>query len=474
MDTKSALEHSVISHRLDGSNYRTWKFQINAILRSQDLLGVVDGSSAKPAETAAAKDQKEWQQKDGKAMAILFASVNGEQASHLLDCKSAKGIMDLLESIHQKKSDVRVMTLYEEYFSLKMSDDDTVAAYFSKVRTIASELEDQGEKLSDNLKMCRIVSSLTPKFQHFRTVWYNVKENRTMDTLMAQLQLEEDQIRKTERDTQQNESKQTDAAFSAKHFDTQKKKKKPTLSERQAKSKCHLCGQVGHWKRDCVENKSDGGGKNNNNNKNGKAVSYAAIDETLAADYDDVWISDSGASRHSTYRREWFKCFSSNCVQNGIKIANDDTLNVEGIGTVEIEAFVDGKWETQILEDVRFVPKSKVNLFSVNQLTSKGFNTTFTNDGCTVKRVSDGKVVSVGYKDNSNIVRMAFRHKTTERACASIEKVSANSLHQWHRRLGHVNIATIKAMCSNGSVSGIKLTDQDNFFCEECQLGKMH
>lgn len=474
MEMKTALEHSVITHRLDGTNYRTWKFQINAILRSQDLLGIVNGTNAKPAEMAAEKDKKEWQQKDGKAMAILFASVNAEQATHLLDCKSAKGIMDLLENLHRKKSDVRIMTLYEEYFSLKMSDDETVSTYFSKVRTIASELEDQGEKLSDNLKMCRIVSSLTPKYQNFRSIWYNVKENRTMDTLLSQLQLEEDQLRKNERDSMTSESTTTDAAFSAKHIDTQKKKKKPSLSERQAKSKCHQCGQVGHWKRDCVVQSGDSGSKSNNNNKNGKTVSYSAIDETLAADYHDVWISDSGASRHTTYRRDWFKSFSSCCGQSGIKIANDDTLDVEGSGTIEIEAFIDGNWQAQILEDVRFVPKSKVNLFSVNQLSSKGYDTNFEEMGCTVKRRSDGKVVSVGYKDSNNIVRMAFRHKTIERACASIEKVSADSLQQWHRRLGHVNVATIKAMCSNGSVSGIKLTDQSSFFCEECQLGKMH
>lgn len=475
MDAKAAIEHSILSHRLDGTNYRSWKFQINAILRSQDLLGIVDGSSAKPANDADEKTKSAWLQKDGKATAILFASVNQENASDLLDCKSAKSIMDSLESIHQKKSDVRIMTLYEEYFSLKMSNDESVSAYVSKVRTIASELEDQGEQLTDNLKMCRIVSSLTPKFQHFRSIWYNIKEGRTMDTLMSKLQLEEDQLRKSERDTlQSSESQLTGAAFSAKHIDTKKKKKNFSLSERQAKSKCHQCGQVGHWKKDCVANNSKDGGGSNNNNKNGKTVSYAAIDETLSADYNDVWISDSGASRHTTFRRDWFKSFSSNGVQNGIKIANDEILHVEGSGTIEIEAFVDGKWETQILEDVRFVPKSKVNLFSVNQLTNKGFNTTFTNEGCNVKRLSDGKVVSIGYKDCNNIVRMVFRHKTVERACASIEKVSANTLQQWHRRLGHVNTATIKTMCSNGSVSGIKLTDQINFFCEECQLGKMH
>lgn len=48
----------------------------------------------------------------------------------------------------------------EEDFSLKMSNDDTVAAHSSMVRTIASESENQG----DNLKMFHIVSSLAAKF----------------------------------------------------------------------------------------------------------------------------------------------------------------------------------------------------------------------------------------------------------------------------------------------------------------------
>lgn len=469
MDTKSVLEQSFVSRRLDGSNFRAWKFQMNAILRSQELVDIVDGTCAKPDETESSETKRKWQQRDGKAMAILFASINAEQSLHVLDCKSAKSIMDVLESIHMKKSDVRIMSLYEEYFALKMNEEESVTAYVSKVRTIASELEDQGEKLSDNLKMCRIVSSLTPKFQHFRTIWYNIKECRTMETLLAKLQLEEDQLNKVQREASQ--SNNNEAAFSASHTSTNKKKKKP-LNERKAKSKCHACGEIGHWKTDnvCKGRKEN---KNGNNKQKGE-ITFLCANEILSIDYDEVWIADSGATRHTTFRRDWFTSFSSEGAQKGVKIANDEFLDVEGSGNIEIEAWVEGEWKTRILEDVRFVPKAKVNLFSINQLSKKGFDTRFTKDGCTVVN-KNNEVVAIGYMDSNDLVRMGFKHVKADRLClASNEKSSGSSLQQWHRRLGHVNVATIKHMCSNDLVSGIKLTNLNDFFCEECQLGKMH
>lgn len=118
-----------------------------------------------------------------------------------MSCKTSKEIISTLESIHGKRSDVRVMGLYEEYFALKMSEDEKVATYYSRVDTLSHEIEDQGEILSDKLKTSRIISGLTSKFGNFRTVWFNIKEDsRTMDTLLAILQLEEDSHSKTERD----------------------------------------------------------------------------------------------------------------------------------------------------------------------------------------------------------------------------------------------------------------------------------
>lgn len=203
-------EESVhIFHRLNNSNYRLWKFNVDAVLKGQGLLGIVQGK-IKFNDTVSQEQKDLWMKRDGKAMGILISSIEKDQANHVLSCTDSNEVYEKLKNIHDKQSEVKVMCLYEEYFSLKMHEDESVAAYVSKVSSLAAEIEAQGEKLSDNIKMVRIISSLPPRYQNFKTVWYNIKEGRTIENLMAKLQLEEDQLKKS------NETESTEAAFNAK------------------------------------------------------------------------------------------------------------------------------------------------------------------------------------------------------------------------------------------------------------------
>lgn len=202
-------ESTHIFHRLNNSNYRLWKFNVDAVLKGQGLLAIAHGRVN--FDDTASQDAKDlWVKRDGKAMGILISSIEKDQANHILSCTTSHEVYSKLQNIHDKQSEVKVMCLYEEYFSLKMQEDESVAAYVSKVSSLAAEIEAQGEKLSDNIKMVRIISSLTPKYQNFKTVWYNIKEGRTLENLMAKLQLEEDQHKKN------SETEVSEAAFNAK------------------------------------------------------------------------------------------------------------------------------------------------------------------------------------------------------------------------------------------------------------------
>lgn len=175
-----------IFHRLNNNNYRLWKFNVDAVLKGQGLLGIVQGTAH--LNDTASQDAKDlWMKRDGKAMGILISSIEKEQANHVLSCTTSNEVYKKLQNIHDKQSEVKVMCLYEEYFSQKMQEDESVAAYVSKVSSLATEIEAQGEKLSDNIKMVRIISSLTPKYRNFKTVWYNIKEGRTIENLMEKL-----------------------------------------------------------------------------------------------------------------------------------------------------------------------------------------------------------------------------------------------------------------------------------------------
>lgn len=107
---------SSFMHRLNGSNYKLWKFQIDAIMRSRGITDVLEGNA--PEETATAEAKKQYAKDDGQAISILVASLERDQANHILACKTAKQIMDKLSSIHEKKSEVRIMNLYEEWLRM--------------------------------------------------------------------------------------------------------------------------------------------------------------------------------------------------------------------------------------------------------------------------------------------------------------------------------------------------------------------
>lgn len=479
MNSNNAIEQSLISHRLNGSNYREWRFQINAILRAQELVEIVNGESPKPGDDASAEDKKKWSQKDGKAMATLFASLNSDQSKLVLSCKSSKEIIDTLESIHNKKSDVYLMTLYEDYFALKMCENEKVTSYFSRVDLLAHEIENVGEKLSDNLKMCRVISGLLPKFSNFRSIWFNMKEGRTMDTLLARLQLEEDSHNKTERE----KSTSVEAAFNAaassstNRYKNNKNKSKSNGKSDESKATCFSCSKVGHFKRNCPSLKGKGSSGKQNNGNSLDPAAFSATEIILNANYDDIWLGDSGATKHLTFRRDWFIEFSTNGAQRGVKLANDQVLDVEGTGTIEVDVLADGKWQKRRMEGVRYASNATVNLFSLGTLTSKGFNVLLTEKRCIVSDSKTGDEIAIGVKDENNLIRMCFRCTPQMEidSCLAVKECgSLSTLQQWHRRLGHINVARIKSMVKNNLVNGIDFSDEKVFFCEECQFGKTH
>lgn len=328
-------ENNFSGHKLNESNYRLWKFQMNAYMKSQELTDNIEGKV--PAESATAEIKAKYDRNEGKAMNALIQSLDVERASHILTCTTAKQMVDKLSSIFEKNSEIRVMNLYEEYFAIKMKEDDTVAGYISKVNTLASEIEAQGEKLSNKLKMVRIISSLLPKFNNYKTVWYNTKETRSIDTLMSSLQLEEDNLNKNCND----ENEKMNVAFAAKSKYKHKQNTKVSLSELKRKTKCNICHQTGHWARECPQNKIKI--KQDKSEKSKKEVGFWANAFEVENNKDDIWIADSGASSHMTFQIEWFSQFKEYTDKKVVQIANNECLAIRGVGSILIEAKVDGK-----------------------------------------------------------------------------------------------------------------------------------
>lgn len=258
--SSDALVRSI--KRFDGRNFQAWKFQISAVLMTNEIFDVVDGTRTRPAnqEGENAALTKLWIKDNAKATAIIASPMENEQVVSMLVCGTAKQMWDKLITVHEQKSVSNVGTLTQRFYSYKMSPTDTVIQHVSAVQNMARQLTDLGERISDAAVIAKILSSLTPKFNVFRTAWDSVDPVRQMIENLLDRLIREDSNESEDGDTtsalevtRQSGSKE---GARAKDKDNKQKKSKQNIE-------CYRCHEKGHYASQCEKRKKDDNRDNN-------------------------------------------------------------------------------------------------------------------------------------------------------------------------------------------------------------------
>ena len=170
------------------------------------------------------------------------------------------------------------------------------------------------------------------------------------------------------------------------------------------------------------------------------------------------WIIDSGASIHMCNDRSLFTTFSSTAGRN-VRIANGDKIPIIGYGNVVIKLSTQPKVVSLSLNNVAFVPLLDVNLLSVRCMSLDFKEVSFTEKGCFLKLntselVQIGKLEGCQYELHEHIV----------------DNEANLCIHDWHKRLAHRNLDTIKRLKQFGlQISKCNCSDD----CEGCLKGKL-
>ncbi|KAE8728217.1 L-aspartate oxidase [Hibiscus syriacus] len=131
--------------------------------------------------------------------------------------------------------------------------------------------------------------------------------------------------------------------------------------------KSYNFGKKGHLKKDYWSlNKNSNPQGNTANTSDDEDDLYCESSTTVEGSkrYADTWLIDSGATYHTTSRREWFHHFES--VSGGsVYSFNDHALEIVGMGTIKLKMY-DGT--IKIVRDVRYVNGLKKNLLSYGLL----------------------------------------------------------------------------------------------------------
>lgn len=183
---------------------------------------------------------------------------------------------------------------------------------------------------------------------------------------------------------------------------------------------------------------------------------------------ESLWIVDSGATLHMSKSSELLSNFTPQFGHNVI-ISDGSTIPIQGYGTLTI--FLKDErnhlTHTLILDNVAVVPKLSVNLISVRALTSSNVSIKFTENSCYI--IHPKMPILLATVSNSlyivkitNLKKERFTYNNTAMTC----------IHEWHRKLGHRNIAQIKRLADTLNLKVEKCSCSSD--CLGCLKGKLH
>ncbi|XP_059066114.1 uncharacterized protein LOC131857483 [Cryptomeria japonica] len=206
----------------DGNDYVFWKVKMEAFIHSLDvrMWDVVTTKYTVPASVPSDADEKLKFELDKKARYALLCGLTRDVFAKVIYCKSANDIWVKLETIYQgddKVKESKLITLKTQFDNLKMSENETIAAYFLRIEEVVNARKGLGEDIEEHDVVSKVISnqaSSSSKESAFKVEKNDESDSDLTDALEALLV-------------------------------------KRMAKKYESKPKCFSCGQLGHFAARC-------------------------------------------------------------------------------------------------------------------------------------------------------------------------------------------------------------------------------
>ena len=243
----SQFENVLKMTKLNGSNYRSWAFNMRLYLESFDLFGHADGSAEPPAETASEQVKKAFELAAKKAWTYICLAVEPEQQIHVRDTHTAKEAWDCLKSQFARESILQKVRLRQQYHSLRFQKGGNMLEHINQLRSLHDQLKEMGENIDDGELAITLLASLPDEFKPLITALDAVGEDKvTFEKVKSMLLNDADRF---------SDSKRIEDAYSAQRTYNRKRGEwKQQHSKgyegkpgRKFQGTCHYCKEKGHF-----------------------------------------------------------------------------------------------------------------------------------------------------------------------------------------------------------------------------------
>ena len=456
----------------DEDRYELWEEKFCGYLMTRKLHDVL---------TCGSPDQEKNRRVYGELVQLLddrSLSLIIRDAKH-----DGKRAIEILRGHYLGKGMPRVLNLYTQLTTLKMTENENVTDYMVRAETAATLLKAASENISDSLLIAMVLKGLPPEFKMFRAV---IGQKKTLT--FSQFKTELRAFEESEKPCKQQEDRPSENVMNLKD--------RPRQNNFQVK--CFSCGKLGHISRECSskiqgqrtskrwclycksgthftaqcrykkEVKKDTAKNVSSEPATGDQKDFAFC--TYTDEYSEGKVCgksllvDTGATAHIISEKENFVSFEEtfNPGKHMIELADGSKTNgvVQGKGDACIMLHdSDGKLCKVTVKDALFVPTYKQNIFSVQAATQKGATVTFTPESAKM-RAPDGTVFDIEKQG-----RLYYLNSVKGM------KIANHTVIEWHKILGHCNMKDVLKL--EGVVEGMRISSKEIRDCETCSLGKM-
>jgi len=199
-------------------------------------------------------------------------------------------------------------------------------------------------------------------------------------------------------------------------------------------------------------------------------MAYSLNNTTQISKYD--WFLDSASTSHICTIREAFTEYHplTNSTICGIGMAPAVAL---GRGTISVNFNVNGKIITHQLKNVLHVLEAENCLLSLGCFDECGGHVVFKDRKCTLYG-KKGNIVGMGTKQGG-LFLLSARAQLGGQEQANIAASKHLTWDQWHRRFGHVSIASLQRLELQNLVEGFSVDSSSipSNTCEACIQAKL-
>jgi hypothetical protein len=488
----------LMTFKLEGPNYITWVNQIVPILKTNDLMGFVDGSEPCPSKflvddkgivtTTLSPEFILWTKKDQFVLSWINSTLTEKVMASTFSVTNAQQIWESLSTRFSSHSRTRISHLQRQLQSLRQGSKGCTE-YISDAKQLAAQLAAVKQPVTDDALIGYVVGGLNSSFNPVITSLSVATRYKslTFDEFNEEL-LSYESLLDGQSQTSVDGSN-TFAMFSSKTNPHQFNRKykppgrsysrpfsnpkpiSPTTPKSNPnpntfpapKSPCQICGKLSHKALDCFHRMDHAF-----QGRHPPAQLAAMVAQSNPASSTNPWFVDSAANQHITSNLENLSLQQPYLGSDNVAVGNGTGLQIQNTGSMHFHT----PQSTFQLSKVLHCPQAYANLLSINQfchdnscffiLTDSNY---FVKDNHTGLTLLAGKSEGGLYPIHLNSFSVNKQHALT--ALLGVKTSAA----VWHSRLGHTSPQVLSQLLHQFSlpVSGVKHLDG---VCEPCQLGK--